>query len=129
MKDSFNLYLLNNSENGENGFIAVNGTEKEILISLSELINLFQNKSKIKIKDIIINQRLFLMSMIPFLRGYIHISKNPEDNYSTLSNIMHGYNNAGVDIAKIYNNSFGDIFSEPEFISVDDVLNLDGALK
>ena len=80
MKDCFNLYILNNMDGGRNGFLPVKRDEKNILISLSDLVNLFQNKNG-KLASIIHDKRLFLMAMIPFLRGYIHIMNDPEDLY------------------------------------------------
>ena len=44
LNNCFNLYILNNVEDGENGFIPVSEKEKKLLINLHELIALFQNK-------------------------------------------------------------------------------------
>ena len=64
------------------------------------------------------------MSMIPFMRGYAHISKNGNAIYENLSALMHGYGDAAKDVAQIYDELFGYTFSE-QMISVDDILNLD----
>ena len=88
LKNCFSLYMLNNTEGGRNGFIPVKEAEKDILINLSALVKLFQNDKGI-LHDIIHDKKLFLMAMIPFLRGYIHIMKDPDDDYGRLSRIMH----------------------------------------
>lgn len=123
MKDSFNLYILNNVDGGRNGFLPVKRDEKNILISLSDLVNLFQNKNG-KLASIIHDKRLFLMAMIPFLRGYIHIMNDPEDLYGQLSRLMHGFENGSLDIADIYKKTFGHEVEPTEVISVLDILNV-----
>ena len=130
LNNCFNLYLLNNSVNGQNGFIRVNEQEKKLLINLHELIKLFQNKvnkerGDTRLVPAIRNRRHFLMSMIPFIRGYSHISLDKDDDFGTLSSIMHGYNSGSVDVVPIYNKYFGYDFGGSEVITVDDVINLD----
>lgn len=39
----FNLYLFNNTDSGKNGFIRVKDNEKDILLNMHKLIELFQN--------------------------------------------------------------------------------------
>ena len=119
----FNLYLFNNTTNGVNGFIPVKDEERKILINLYELIKLFHN-ADLRLSDAILDERQFLMSMIPFMRGYAHISKNGNAIYENLSALMHGYEDAAKDVAQIYDELFGYTFSE-QMISVDDILNLD----
>lgn len=120
----FNLYILNNVENGKNGFISVNEEEKKILINLHELVKLFQNKDN-HLVPAIKNRRQFLMSMIPFLRGYAHITLDEKDDFGALSGIMHGYGTYCLDIIPIYERLFGYKFERQEIVSVDDVLNID----
>lgn len=124
LKDCFNLYILNNVEGGHNGFISVKSEEKNILISLSELVKFFQNKDK-KLETVIHDKRLFLMSMIPFLRGYLHIMNDTNDTYRKLSKVMHGYENETLDIADVYYKAFDYRVAPKEMISVEDVLNVD----
>ena len=69
LNNCFNLYILNNVEDGENGFIPVSEKEKKLLINLHELIALFQNKGN-ELMGAIHDKKQFLMSMIPFMRGY-----------------------------------------------------------
>ena len=123
LKDCFNLYILGNSEGGYNGFIPVKREEKQILISLYELIKLLQNKDGV-LGSIVVDKRLFLMSMIPFMRGYAHITNDIDDNYTRLSVLMHGFEHTTVDVGKVYKTLFGFDFGE-ESISVEDVLNQD----
>ena len=124
LNNSYNLYILNNSENGQNGFIPVSEREKKLLINLHELIALFRNKGR-ALESVIRNRKQFLMSMVPFIRGYAHISLDPNNYYSSLSNIMHGYNDGSLDIVPIYKELFGFDFGDPEIVSVDSILNID----
>ena len=121
-KDCFNLYLLNNSESGTNGFIPVNEKEKRILINIYEFIELLRSQ---ELFDKVHNPRLFLMALIPFMRGYAHICYDPEDYYSQLSSVMHGYSTVSVDVGSIYQQLFGGDISGPEIFGVEDVLGLD----
>lgn len=130
LSNCFNLYILNNVEHGHNGFIPVNLQEKALLINQHELVKLFQNKCNIERGDnelisAIIDRRQFLMAMIPFMRGYAHISIDPHDDYGALSNIMHGYSEGAVNIAMIYKRLFGYDFGEEVVVSAEDVLSID----
>lgn len=126
LNNCFNLYILNNVYEGENGFISVSGREKELLINLHHLISLFQNKND-ELKNAIHNKRQFLMAMIPFIRGYAHICLDPEDYYGLLSSIMHGYGTGSLNVVPIYNKLFGDVFDGQEIIGVTDILGIDSS--
>lgn len=119
-KNCFNLYLFNNFETAENGFIWVNPEEQDILLYLDQLLNLFR-------KDVINeinNEKMFLISMIPFMRGYVKILNNSTIN-EKLTDLMHGYNDKIINITEIYNNLF-DTNIETEYnISVNDIIELD----
>lgn len=65
------------------------------------------------------------MSMIPFMRGYAHISLDPDDRYGLLSSIMHGYGTDSLDVIPIYNSLFGEIFEGTEIVSAADILEID----
>lgn len=119
----FNLYMFNNTQNGVNGFISVKEEERNILINLYKLIKLFHNDGNL-LSEAIIDEKKFLMSMIPFMRGYAHISKDGNTIYEDLSEMMHGYEDASKDIADIYYKLFDYRFEEQQ-ISVDDILTLD----
>lgn len=124
LNNCFYLYILNNIQDGTNGFIPVSDKEKKLLINLHELISLFQNKDS-ELTQAIHDRRHFLMAMIPFLRGYAHISLDSEDYYGKLSAIMHGYGNDSLDVVPIYNKFFGNIFDDTEIIGVQDILGID----
>lgn len=119
-KKCFNLYLFNNIESEQNGFIRVNDYEKDILLSISMLINLLR-------KDIfpyIENQNLFLLSLVPFMRGYAQIVGDNESK-NKLTQIMHGYNHEKVNITDVYNKLFDDEchISDSLEISAEDIIN------
>lgn len=97
----FTLYLLNNTEGGENGFIALNSEEQRMLVDLSCLLKTFRES----IFPSIVNQELFLCSMIPFMRGYASIIGD-KDCKDALTLLMHGYDSECVDIAEIYRTLF-----------------------
>ena len=123
LQNCFNLYLFNNSENAINGFIKVNLKEKDILLQINKLLDLFRTN----IFEEVRNQKHFLISMIPFMRGYANITGKRQE-YTNLSKVMHGYENEKIDILKIYNNLFLDDdvkLSGKLEVSVDDILELD----
>lgn len=101
-KKCYKLYLLNNTDGEENGFVPINYKEQEMLISLEKLLATFRSGIFPHIKDV----GIFLISMIPFMRGYANIL-NKTDLTDKLTQVMHGYKNEKVDIAKIYIELFG----------------------
>ena len=101
-KHSFNLYLLNNTEGEDNGFIPLSNNEQNMLINLKELLNTFRHK----IFNEIQSTELYLISMIPFMRGYATIIDDGS-SIEQLTQLMHGYKTEAVDIAKIYFRLFG----------------------
>lgn len=98
----YKLYLLNNTEGEENGFIPLNSREQEMIISLEKLLTVFRGAIFDHIKDV----NLFLISMIPFMRGYASIIGN-RIIADRMTQLMHGYKNEKVDIAKAYFELFG----------------------
>lgn len=120
-QNSFNLYLFNNSENEENGFIPVKEKEQDILLYLDKLLNLFR-------KDVlpeITNPKNFLISLIPFMRSYANII-NKKTEKDKLQRLMHGYEVGNINITDIYKELFGDIgITEDVNISVNDILQID----
>lgn len=124
--ESFNLYIFNNVKNELNGFIRVKELEKKILTNLHDLIKLLRNdENNARISDIVVNKRVFLMAMIPFLRGYAHIICTEDNIYASLSSIMHGYENGSVNITEVYKKLFGFDFEEECIVSVQDIIQLD----
>lgn len=112
---TFNLYILNNTKGSDNnGFISINNEELKLLTDLAELTKFFREDVFEQIKDV----NLFLYSMVPFLRGYAHITGN-KDAYEQLTKLMHGYMTEKVDIADIYRKLFGDNSIIPKTLSID----------
>lgn len=101
-KYCFNFYLLNNTDGEENGFVPIKTHEQDMLISLEKLLNAFRTEIPQKVQD----AELYLISMIPFMRGYANIS-NKRDIYGRLTQVMHGYKTERVDIARVYIELFG----------------------
>ena len=101
-KSCYKLYLLNNTGGEENGFIPVNSKEQDMLISLEKLLFTFRESIFPHIQD----TELFLISMVPFMRGYSNIINNT-DTSEILTQLMHGYKTEKVDVAQIYINLFG----------------------
>ena len=116
----FKLYLLNNTDGELNGFIPLKNNEQEMLISLEKLLNAFRES----VPRHIVNRELFLISMIPFMRGYANIICN-RPLFESLTQVMHGYKTEKVDIARAYTELFG---AHPEHlpdsyeVSVTDIL-------
>lgn len=125
-KKCFRLFLFNNTENEENGFIALNSDERDMLINLDELLKTFREKIYEYIKDV----ELFLISLIPFMREYSTII-NDKIIKENLTQLMHGYKTGTVDIAECYIKLFGNmnnIIPNNYKVNVDDILSktLDG---
>lgn len=99
----FKLYLLNNTDGEMNGFIPLKNNEQEMLISLEKLLDAFRDTVPRHVK----NAELFLISMIPFMRGYANIINN-RSLFDELTQVMHGYKTEKVDIARAYTTLFGD---------------------
>lgn len=120
-KKCFKLFLFNNTENEENGFIALNSDERDMIINIDKLLKIFREKIYEHIKDV----ELFLISLIPFMRGYSTII-NDNDIKENLTQLMHGYKTNTVDIAECYIKLFGNknnIIPNNYKVNVDDILN------
>ncbi|KXB86417.1 AAA family ATPase [Veillonella sp. DNF00869] len=120
LKKCFNLFLFNNTENEENGFIPLKPDERDMLISLDTLLKAFRTKIYKYVK----NKELFLISLIPFMRGYATIINN-EDVKENLTQVMHGFKDELVDIGSCYQILFGkhDGIHKQYEVSVDSILN------
>lgn len=129
-KKCFKLYLFNNTEYEENGFIALNFKEQDMLINLEKLLYTFRND----IYPNIIDVKLYLVSMIPFMRGYASLINNLNAK-EELTQLMHGYKIKKVNLGKVYIDLFGNeegyIFSDtgnkiPNIyeVCIDDILNM-----
>ena len=119
-KRCFKLYLLNNTDGELNGFIPLKNNEQEMLISLEKLLTAFRES----VPRHVVNPELFLISMIPFMRGYANITCN-KSLFESLTQVMHGYKTESVDIAKAYSELFGEHSQLPYSyeISVPDILS------
>ena len=123
----FEFYLFNNTVGELNGFIKVDDKEKELLLKLNKLLELFRSKS---IWDDVKDEKLFLVSMIPFMRGYSNIT-GKRSIYKKLCKVMHGYETETVDLGEIYKSLFkSDESNESEpnlntTVSVEDILKLE----
>ena len=120
-KGNYELYIFNNYEGQENGFINISNNEKNIMISIPELLNFIRGD---QIDNDIKDERMFLYSLIPFMRGYANFigdcgSKN------LLNNLMHGYKTEIVDLTAIYNSFFSKKNNNNYSISVSDLLSTD----
>lgn len=114
------LYLLNNTEGSENGFIKLNAKERLILTDLSELLKTFREEIFPDIK----NPEYFLYAMIPFMRGYANIIGDTE-KYETLCSLMHGDQTEEVDLGRVYRKLFrcsDQAIPQPLVISVPELL-------
>lgn len=123
----FALYLFNNVQNELNGFIKINDYEKNILLYIDKLLNLLRTD----IFDEINSEkaeRNFLISMIPFMRGYAQLI-NDVDNKNKLTSLMHGYKDEKVNISDVYRALFIKEFptkiKKDYIISVSDILSID----
>lgn len=117
----FELFLFNNYENQINGFINVPEKEKKLMISIPELLDFFR-KSDIdsEIKD----EKMFALSLIPFMRGYFNFIADRE-NKNKLTKLMHGYEQTSVKLNEIYKTVFSKDLNNNYELSVDDILSID----
>lgn len=117
----FELFLFNNYENQINGFINVPEKEKKLMISIPELLDFFR-KSDIdsEIKD----EKMFVLSLIPFMRGYFNFIADKE-NKNKLTKLMHGYEQTSVKLNEIYKTVFSKDLNNNYELSVDDILSID----
>lgn len=94
----FSLYILSNTEGGTNGFIPVSSKEKDLLLSIPSLLDLLRTTlCPVDIKD----ERLFLISMVPFIRGIAKMY-GYENSWGRFSKIMHGSCSKRVNISSAY---------------------------
>lgn len=117
-KNSFNLYYMNNTEDEVNGFIPVNTKEIKYLLYIHEFLNLLRSE----ILDEIIDERSFLISLVPFMRGYCQIL-NEIDMKNQLTSIMHGYKSESINLTQIYNSIFAEhIIKNEHVVSAQDII-------
>lgn len=125
-KNCYNLYLFNNTEGGVNGFIHLNEQESRMTIDITKLLDFLRGKpfrGKHTGITYVKDKYLFLLSLIPFMRGYASFIDDINCKQS-LTNLMHGYKTDKVDVSDIYSKLFGKKILESTVISVDDILNI-----
>ena len=109
---------MNNTEGENNGFLKINEHEKRILLYIPALIRLFCSD----IASEILNEKAFLISIIPFLRCYCYLIQNNEKK-DKLTKIMHGYETESVNLSSLYNELFKtDIIKNEHIMSANDIL-------
>ncbi|GAB6091666.1 AAA family ATPase [Spirochaeta dissipatitropha] len=118
---SFKLYQLHNRSNGENGFVYIDRKEVKLLLYIHEVLQLLRED----IKSEIVNEKGFLVSIIPFMRGYCQIVGDV-DSKNKLTKLMHGYETEVINISEIFQKIFSDkIITGVHCISVSDILAMD----
>lgn len=125
-KNSFNLYYLNNTDGEENGVIEINENEIEILMYIPSFLELLRGK----IKNEISNELVFLISIIPFLRGCCLLFNKKEEK-NLLTKLMHGYLDEKINLTKLYEAIVGPgIISNEYIISAQDIIkhNIDDSV-
>lgn len=129
-KNCFNLYLLNNEKDGDNGFIQINKKEQssgtlqdmDFMLEIKNVISFFKNQ---EINTDLKDKEQFLLSLIPFMRSYSNLLLS-DDIYKKLCKLMHGYENDKVDINEIFKKLFDvDLLQSQYEISVEDILQID----
>lgn len=120
----FSLYLLGNDNDECCGFIPVENTERSILLYLDKLLDFLRSTDA---DAEIVDERLYLISLIPFMRAIIKII-NPDkrkEYTDSLTTLMHGYGTEIIDITPIYNLLFGKAVATSYQISAQDIVSLD----
>lgn len=129
-KNCFNLYLLNNEKDGDNGFIQINKKEQssETLQDMDFMLEIKNVISFLKSQEIntdLNDKEQFLLSLIPFMRSYSNLLLS-DDLYKKLCKLMHGYENDKVDINEIFKKLFDvDLLQSQYEINVEDILQID----
>jgi len=120
-QNCFNLYYINNTDGENNGFIFINQNEVKILLYIHEFLNLLRQN----IINEIIDEKSFLISLIPFMRGYSQITNNINIK-NQLTKLMHGYENEVINVTQIYKQLFSNnIINNDYNISAQDIINSD----
>jgi len=118
------LYIMNNSQGGNNGFIKVSNNEIPLVTSVSDFVRWIkkdenEDEGKDDMRNAILDKKSYLISMIPFVRSYTYLLKS--DHYESLCDIMH-YRKKAVDLGGIYHDLFGYDLGVLKLNS-DDILN------
>lgn len=115
---SYNLYLMNNTLGEDNGFIGLSEDEHGLLLYLNRVLDFLRKDIKESIRD----ERKYIISIIPFLRGYAQII-NRNDSRDKLTKLMHGYNEERINISEVYKDLLGEnVISNSYVISAKDII-------
>lgn len=73
----------------------------------------------------IIDEKLYLISLIPFMRGYANLMGD-EKSYKKLTRVMHGYEHSKINLTTIYNRLFckDNKITDQYYVSVKEILEL-----
>ncbi|MHB1484857.1 MAG: AAA family ATPase [Saccharofermentanales bacterium] len=120
----FSLYLLGNDSDETCGFIPVLADERSILLYLDKLMDYLRSAEA---DANIIDERMYIISLIPFMRAVIKIINPDKRNefIDSLTSLMHGYDTEIVDITSIYNSLFGKTAATTYQISAQDIIKFD----
>jgi ABC-type lipoprotein export system ATPase subunit len=120
----FELYILSNDCSEPCGFINVGSGERNLVLYLDKLLDFIRSE---KANDEIIDLKMYIISLIPFMRGLIKIINPPERMKYTeqLTSLMHGYNENTVDVSPIYNNIFCKQVKQKYELSAQDIVSMD----
>jgi ABC-type cobalamin/Fe3+-siderophores transport system ATPase subunit/ABC-type lipoprotein export system ATPase subunit len=130
-KNCFNLYLLNNERDGENGFIKINKKEQrndalqdmDFMLEIKNVISFFG--SQVIFNDVKEKEQ-FLLSLISFMRSYSNLMVGDNNLYKELCKLMHGYENDKVDINEKFKDIFNvDLLLNKYEVNVEDILKID----
>lgn len=124
----FNAYFLQNNPSNS-GFIPIVSEEREIVLYFDKLLELLRTNI---IDDYITDKKLFMISLIPFMRALVKIMNldpaEPPENYvpikEQLTSLMHGKETIKVNLTNIYNLVFSKKIEEACIISARDIIAL-----
>jgi ABC-type Mn2+/Zn2+ transport system ATPase subunit len=120
-RNCFVLYYMNNTHGEENGFVYIRPTEIKLLLYTYEFLSLLRDG----IKDEIVDEEAFLVSIIPFMRGYSKLI-NRDDLKNKLTKLMHGYESECQNLTEIYDELFGTgIITHDHTLSVNEIMSID----
>ena len=120
-KRCLNLYFFNNIEGESNGFTPVNQQEISILLYIHEFLNLLRGGIKVEVDD----EKQFLVSLVPFMRGFCQV-RGLDAEKSKLTKLMHGYCEDTINVTEIYEKLFSNkVLSAVHQVSAKDIVNWD----
>jgi len=120
-KQCLNLYYFNNVEGESNGFIPINQDEMSILLYIHEFLRVLRGDIKSEIDD----EKQFIISLIPFMRGLCQIVGLHEEK-NKLTQLMHGYCDEKINVTDIYEKLFSNtVLTVIHQISAKDIIDWD----